>query len=257
MKTYFKTSYKRRKSQTYGANLLIITITMAVMLALAFEKRLDAGEIVPWKNLYTTSKVSSYSEPVYVECMYVYDDTLELGERQVVQEEVVGSRQVTVMQTYYKGMEMENTVIDRQLVKEPQPKIVHIGTYEPPEYIEPVTGYVITSEFGPRWGRNHNGVDLAVCSGTEVVATADGVVTRASWYNGYGLCVDIDHGNGVMSRYAHLSSPLVNVGDTVSQGDCIALSGNTGFSTGPHLHFELQFDGVPQNPLNYMEPDDR
>ena len=91
---------------------------------------------------------------------------------------------------------------------------------------------------------------------TEVKATADGVVVRADWYSNYGICVDIDHGNGVMSRYAHLSSALVSEGQHVSQGQCIALSGNTGYSTGPHLHFELHFDGTPKDPLDYMEPVD-
>ncbi len=256
MKNYFKNSYKRKNRQTYGANLFIATVTMAVILALFFEKPLAAGEIVPWKNIQTTSKVSSYSEPVYKECVYIYDDTLEAGKREIDQEEIAGSRKVTVMQTYYKGMEMESKIIDSQVVKEPQPKVIRIGTYVPPEYIEPVSDYVITSEFGPRWGKNHNGVDLAVCMGTEVKATADGVVVRADWYSNYGICVDIDHGNGVMSRYAHLSSALVSEGQHVSQGECIALSGSTGYSTGPHLHFELQFDGTAKDPLDYMEPVD-
>ena len=104
MKNYFKNSYKRKNRQTYGANLFIATVTMAVVLALSFEKCLAAGEIVPWKNIQTMSKVSSYSEPVYKECVYIYDDTLEAGKREIDQEEVVGSLKITVMQTYYKGM---------------------------------------------------------------------------------------------------------------------------------------------------------
>ena len=97
MKNYFKNSYKRKNRQTYGANLFIATVTMAVVLALLFEKPLAAGEIVPWKNIQTTSKVSSYSEPVYKECVYVYDDTLEAGQHEIAQDEIVGSRKVTVI----------------------------------------------------------------------------------------------------------------------------------------------------------------
>jgi murein DD-endopeptidase MepM/ murein hydrolase activator NlpD len=84
------------------------------------------------------------------------------------------------------------------------------------------------------------------------MATADGVVTRAGWYSGYGYCVDIQHANGVTSRYGHLSSIKVSVGQTVSQYEVVALSGNTGNSTGPHVHFEIHINGTAVNPLNYV-----
>lgn len=253
MKNYLKYSYRRKSRERYARTFFLMTITVAIVTALLYEKHLSAGEIVPHKDVYTTAKVTSYAEPIYMPCMYIYDDTMDAGEVDIKQSQVVGSREITVMEVYYKGMEIENKVIDTELVREAEPQVIHIGTYVPPKYIEPVTDYFITSEFGPRWGRNHNGLDMAVCTGTEVKATASGVVTRSSWYNGYGLCVDIDHGDGVTSRYAHLSNPLVEVGQEVVQGECIALSGNTGNSTGPHLHFELIFDGQARNPVEYME----
>lgn len=245
---HFKHSYKRKNS-----GIFLITFTVMIGLVLGYEGKLAAGEIEPHKDLLTTAKFSTYEEVIYTPAVYVYDDEMEQGEKVVERERVAGSREVTVMAVYYRGKEVDNKVLDKAVIRQPEPEIIRVGTYIPPEYIEPVSNYFITSEFGPRWGRNHNGVDLAVVTGTKVLATADGVCERSSWYNGYGLCVDIRHENGVLSRYAHLSKPLVQVGDTVSQGDVIAYSGSTGNSTGPHLHFELIFDGVAKNPLDYIE----
>ena len=85
------------------------------------------------------------------------------------------------------------------------------------------------------------------------MASRGGTVTRAGWGSGYGYCVYIQHPDGVSTRYGHLSKVLVKVGQTVSQGQKIALSGNTGVSTGPHLHFEVLVGGSQVNPLNYLK----
>jgi murein DD-endopeptidase MepM/ murein hydrolase activator NlpD len=117
--------------------------------------------------------------------------------------------------------------------------------------IWPVNGPV-TSGFGMRWGRMHTGIDIAVPTGTPVHASASGVVVYAGWMSGYGNLVAIDHGGGLATAYAHNSSLLVSVGQQVSQGDVISLSGSTGHSTGPHVHFEVRVNGVPVDPLNYL-----
>ena len=125
--------------------------------------------------------------------------------------------------------------------------------------VTPVMG-VLTSSFGwrehPIDGEEkfHNGVDLAVNTGTQVQAFADGVVD----YIGddpdeYGLYLQISHANGVKSFYAHCSQILVNQGQTVKAGETVALSGDTGYSTGPHLHLELKINGVRINPIYYIE----
>lgn len=116
----------------------------------------------------------------------------------------------------------------------------------------PVTGR-ISSPFGPRWGRMHNGLDIAVNTGTPVRAAADGRVTFAGWNGGYGILVIVDHGNNVETRYAHNSRLNVKVGQTVTRGQIIAYSGNTGNSTGPHVHFEIRHRGNPVNPQNYLK----
>ena len=117
--------------------------------------------------------------------------------------------------------------------------------------IWPVNGPV-TSGFGVRWGRMHTGIDIAVPTGTPVHASASGVVVYAGWMSGYGNLVAIDHGGGLATAYAHNSTLLVSAGQHVSQGDVISLSGSTGHSTGPHVHFEVRVNGVPVDPLNYL-----
>jgi murein DD-endopeptidase MepM/ murein hydrolase activator NlpD len=99
-----------------------------------------------------------------------------------------------------------------------------------------------------RW-RQHNGVDYAAPIGTPVRTVADGVVTFSGWQNGYGKTIEIDHGNGKSTLYAHLSRHDVKKGQRVAQGQRVGAVGNTGWSTGPHLHFEFRVGGVHQDPL--------
>ncbi len=121
----------------------------------------------------------------------------------------------------------------------------------------PVNG-PITSPFG--WRRNpfggapdfHPGLDIGVNTGTTVRAAADGTVLMAQWYGGYGNYVLIDHGGGISTGYGHLSVIYVSVGQHVNRGDPIAASGNTGASTGPHLHFEVRKDGKPIDPSPWL-----
>jgi len=110
----------------------------------------------------------------------------------------------------------------------------------------------VTSGFGMRWGRMHTGIDIAVPTGTPVHAAAAGTVVYSGWMSGYGFLVAVDHGNGLATAYAHNSSLLVRVGDHVAQGQVISLSGSTGHSTGPHVHFEVRVNGVPVDPLSYL-----
>jgi murein DD-endopeptidase MepM/ murein hydrolase activator NlpD len=115
----------------------------------------------------------------------------------------------------------------------------------------PVSGPV-TSGFGYRWGRLHAGVDIAVPVGTPVHAAASGRVAIAGWVGGYGNYVCIQHSGSLSTCYGHNSSIGVSVGQSVSQGQVIAASGNTGNSTGPHVHFETRINGNPVDPMGYL-----
>lgn len=121
-------------------------------------------------------------------------------------------------------------------------------------FVWPVTGGRISSHFGPRWGGFHEGLDIAVPTGTPVRAAKEGWVSFSGWNGGYGNTIDIDHGGGVVTRYAHNSRLLVSRGSFVYQGQVIAYSGNTGRSTGPHLHFEIHLNNRPVNPIRYLPP---
>lgn len=118
-------------------------------------------------------------------------------------------------------------------------------------YIWPLSG-LITSEFGPRWGTTHPGLDIAAPTGTPVVAARGGKVVHSAWDGSYGLCVILDHGDGTRTRYAHASVLLVQVGQWVEQGSPVIRVGSTGYSTGPHLHFEVAVDGRSVNPRGYL-----
>jgi murein DD-endopeptidase MepM/ murein hydrolase activator NlpD len=98
----------------------------------------------------------------------------------------------------------------------------------------------------------HEGVDFIADTGTPVIAAAGGVVQFAGFHPQYGNMIDIDHGNDLVTRYAHLSKVLIKEGDLLQRGRRIADSGNTGRSTGPHLHFEVRFRGAPQNPSKFL-----
>jgi murein DD-endopeptidase MepM/ murein hydrolase activator NlpD len=110
-----------------------------------------------------------------------------------------------------------------------------------------------TSGFGNRWGRLHAGTDMAGPNGTPIYAPADGVVTHAGWQSGYGRLIKIRHEFGIETRYGHLSAIKVNVGDRVSRGERIGDMGNSGRSTGPHLHYEVRVGGKPIDPMIYIK----
>lgn len=117
-----------------------------------------------------------------------------------------------------------------------------------PVFLWPLRG-VISSAFGPRWGRMHEGVDIAAPLGTTIRAAAPGVVERAGWEPGYGRVVVLRHSFGLETVYAHASRILVGPGEAVAAGQPLALVGQSGDATGPHLHFEVRIAGTPKDPL--------
>lgn len=124
----------------------------------------------------------------------------------------------------------------------------------------PIEADHVGSSFGRRIdpiagvGAFHEGIDFVAEAGTKVIASAGGVVLTAEFHPQYGYLIEIDHGNGFSSRYAHLSKMAVKVGQIVRRGQAIAASGNTGRSTGAHLHFEVRYKGAAQNPARFLQP---
>lgn len=118
--------------------------------------------------------------------------------------------------------------------------------------LKPVQNALVTSPFGLRWGRPHQGIDLAAPVGTPIISAEAGKVVYSGWKQGYGNFVAVDHGHGFITHYAHCSKLLVRCGQAVAKGEQIAKVGNTGHSTGPHLHFEVLANGVHRNPAKFL-----
>ena len=182
------------------------------------------------------------------------------GDTYIEQEGKNGSRIFEGTITKVAGEEESRETISEEITKEPKDKIILIGTKERPKtaatgtFQMPIKSYVVTSEYGGRWGRMHDGMDFGAPTGTTIYAADGGTVIRASYYGGYGNCIEIDHENGHVTRYAHCSAILVSAGDKVYQGQEIGRVGNTGHSFGSHLHFEVRVNGASQNPRNYVNP---
>jgi len=126
--------------------------------------------------------------------------------------------------------------------------------------VNPIPGHALGSGFGYRRDpinkkiiKMHWGVDIGAPRGTNIMATADGTISNTGWNSGYGLTIDIDHGYGFKTRYAHCNSILAKEGDMVTRGQIIATVGSTGRTVAPHLHYEIHVSGVKVNPASYID----
>ena len=208
---------------------------------------------VPEPDLSLTAVMGEVYEEDYDEDPQIIPNDSWYNTTEVVLEEgVTGHREVNAYVTYENGVEQSREIAHTTVFTESKPAVIERGTIIPPTYIKPLSGGRFTSGFGKRWGRMHKGVDWACSVGTTIYASSAGVVEYAGWSSGYGYNVLISHPDGRMTRYAHLSKTLVSAGQSVSQGETIAKSGNTGRSTGPHVHFEIYINGSQVNPLDYI-----
>ena len=215
---------------------------------------------VPEPELSVERTEKNYYEEIYdADIIYVDNDSWYTTQTKVLQQPSAGFRKVVANVFFVNDKEVSREILKEEIVMEAVPKIVERGTKIPPTYIKPISGGRQSSGFGkrnaPTKGAStyHKGIDWAVPKGTAVFASCGGTVARAGWGSGYGYVVYINHSDGRQTRYAHLSKVLVKVGQRVDQGQRIALSGNTGISSGPHLHFEILIGGKQVNPLKYLQ----
>ena len=200
-----------------------------------------------------------------------YDNSQYEGYKKVIQNGINGKQKITYRVTYVDGAFSDSHATKIKTIKKAQNKIVVVGAKKKASYSSntysnyssssgafgwpvPYTRN-ITSYYGPRWGSYHYGIDIAASgvNGQAIVASSSGTVTWAGWDNsGYGYYVVIDHGNGYSTLYGHCSAVYVSKGQSVSKGQTIAAVGSTGWSTGPHLHFEIRNGGTKLNPMNYL-----
>ena len=223
---------------------------------------LTLSEAVPYLTV-TVKQREHYLEDVMYDVEYTDSAYLYKGDYEVTSPGEYGAADVVANVTYVNGVETERTVLSSVLLKEPVTEQRLQGTKERPTWYPtgtfrwPISGR-ITSYFGGRsspggiGSTNHQGIDIAGSYGIPVYAADGGTVTYAGWMGGYGYLVQIDHGNGYVTRYGHNSSLTVSVGEHVYKGQQIARVGSTGNSTGNHCHFEIRYNGVARNPLNYL-----
>ncbi len=209
----------------------------------------------PLLSVRTVEEVT-YTRPVEPTVEEIPDSSLLVGERQVLQEGTAGLEEITDRVTYTMGQEQSRETMSLNLLTQPTPTQVAVGTAQGAEgakgrFLWPLSGR-ISSPFGDRTifgGESfHRGLDIAAPSGTPITASAAGQVIWSGPKGTYGNLVKLDHGNGYVTYYAHCSSLLVEEGDWVEQGETIALVGSTGRSTGPHCHFELLWQGELLDP---------
>lgn len=215
---------------------------------------------VPEPELSVERMEENYYEEIYdADVIYIDNNEWYTTQTVVHQQPSAGFRRIVADVHYLNDKEISREILKEEILMEAVPKIVERGTKIPPTYIRPISGGRQTSGFGrrkaPTRGAStyHKGVDWAVPTGTAVYASCGGTVAKAGWGSGYGYVVYINHEDGRQTRYGHLSKVLVKSGQTVKQGERIALSGNTGVSTGPHLHFEILIGGTQVNPLKYLQ----
>jgi murein DD-endopeptidase MepM/ murein hydrolase activator NlpD len=214
-------------------------------------------EEIPLMSIRTVkSRVTE--EPIPYDTEYVDDKTLFVGVNKTKVKGVEGTKKVTTEIVSVDNMVESTSVVSEEVLVEPVTEVIRVGTRKRAPtgtYIVPFNG-TISSRFGWRVFRGkydyHTGIDFAGRSGSLIVASDGGTVTRAGWYGAYGYCVIINHGKGVQTLYGHCSKLLVKVGQKVAQGEAIARVGSTGRSTGPHVHFEIRVNGKAVNPSKYL-----
>ncbi len=204
-------------------------------------------------------KNEEFSREVPFESVTVNDDDLYEGDTEIRVTGQVGQERVVEQVRYVNGNEDSRSTLSVQTLAEPVDEVTAVGTKKRPAkaptgtYIYPCDG-ALSSNYGYRrlFNSFHAGIDLAASTGTPIVASDGGTVTYSGWQSGYGYCVMISHGNGVVSLYGHCSKLFVSVGQAVAQGERIANVGNTGRSTGPHCHFEVRVDGSAVSPWKFL-----
>lgn len=264
-------TYEVKSGDTWSEIANSHGLTSAELLALnpGFNiDRLSIGEVltlsacVPYLTM-TVVEQERYLDVIPYDIEYTDSANLYKGDYKVISAGSNGSADVLANVTYVNGEEQERVILSSVTLKNPVTEQRLQGTKERPSWLPtgtfrwPCSGN-ITSRFGYRnlsysyASTNHKGIDIANRYGTAVYAADGGTVVYAGWMSGYGYLVKINHGNGYETLYGHNSSLVASVGQHVYKGQQIARMGSTGNSTGNHSHFEVRYNGVPRNPMNYL-----
>ncbi|KAB2953856.1 peptidoglycan DD-metalloendopeptidase family protein [Heliorestis acidaminivorans] len=218
-------------------------------------------------TVLTTFKVQA-EEAIPFQTEVKRDNSLRAGNVKVQQEGQRGTKLATYIVSKANDLQLENNLIEEKVIQEPVTRVevrgnqaVQVASRGSTASYNgggngtlswPTQGRRITSGFGNRGREFHTGMDIDLNTGDPIYSAGDGVVVFAGWNGGYGNIITVDHGNGLQTRYAHLSQINVSVGQSVSRGAVIGRGGSTGRSNGPHLHFEVLRNGTAQNPRAFL-----
>lgn len=218
---------------------------------------LNLTKVEPLVTVLATATMTVEEEVPY-KVVYENDSSLWTGQQKIKEAGENGARKVTYRLTLANDLELGREVVAQKTIREPKNEIVRKGTKMLVASRGSGSGILswpirgkITSSYGA--GRGHTGIDIDGNIGDPVHAAGSGTVIFAGWKGTYGYCVDIDHGQGLSTRYAHLNKIDVSVGQNVSTQTVVGKVGSTGRSTGSHLHFEVRVNGNYTNPLKYLK----
>ncbi len=223
----------------------------------SFSEKAEALELLSGIADVETVIITKENEVIPCETREIATDELYEGCSRVIEEGSDGEAYIEHTTLKINGETISEYDSKKYTVKEMKNRVIEKGTKKAPEgitkgfFINPSEG-VLTSPFGPRWGRMHKGIDISDAEGTPIYASDGGKVTYSGWMDGYGYLIVIDHGNRYKTYYAHCSALHAEEGEYVTQGQHIADMGSTGRSTGTHLHFEVRYDDVPEDPEKYV-----
>ncbi|PYI52409.1 M23 family metallopeptidase [Paenibacillus flagellatus] len=216
---------------------------------------LDVTMLKPALTVRTVEKVVE-SQEIQHEIIYEKDDTMRAGETKTIKPGKNGLKKVTFLITKGNGYMMDQELIGEEVVEQPIPEYAKKGTKVvlgegTGKFVWPVVSAKLSDYFGMRWGKLHKGVDIT--GNKNILAADNGIVTyTGDKGDGYGNKVVIDHQNGYVTVYGHMSKIETSKGKIVEKGEKIGIMGDTGDSTGVHLHFEIQRNGVAENPLKFL-----
>lgn len=259
-------TYKVQQGDVIGkiANAYGLTTTelLSINEGLTADSTLKIGQELNVTVLRPAMHFEAYyerkrTEEIPYEKIVEETDSLFKGDTKVKTEGAKGERVATYVIKKENGVQTSMEMTEEQITKQVQHHVTLKGTKVIPSrgngsFAWPAQGGYISSKMGGRWGRMHQGIDIARPSGFAIKASDNGVVVAAGWDGGLGKRVIIDHQNGYRTVYGHMSSLNVSVGQTVPQGTKLGVMGNTGRSTGTHLHFEVIKNGVHINPLSVL-----
>lgn len=250
----FKESFGRSDAEIYSGYAIIPSVGIVTEVLSVDEAVKALGENGAIKVVYRDEAKMNVAIP-FGETV-IEDPTLSVGLEVVVQEGVMGEGIETSVVFYENGEKKHDIAPSTEITRESVERIVKVGTGKmvglTKKSLPYPTNGTFSSDFGKRWGRNHNGIDLAAKIGTGIYAPCYGKVTFAGERSGYGNYVVVDHGEGYVTTYAHMNSIAVKEGQIVSVGDKIGTVGMTGRVTGAHLHFEVLYNGGFVDPMNYI-----